>query len=117
MKRLLLLCALAASPALAEGQRDDFDCTALRTCPFGAACTEGGVDFGLTFLGGGIEVMMGGAVLHPAYDGTLRTAAWASGGQAYQLRFTGDGAGILTSSVEDGAPDASALAILHCSPA
>lgn len=116
--RLLLAvtAALAAPPALAEGQRDAFGCVSLSTCVPGAACTEGGADFGLAFLGGGLEVTMGGETLHPAYDGILRTAAWAVGGRVWQIHFTGDGAGVLMSSAEDGAPGDSALMTIHCSP-
>ena len=114
-----LLIALAlglATPALAEGQRDAYDCEGLQTCRPGQPCTEGGSAFALAFLGGGLEVSMNGATLHPAYYGDLRSAAWRSGGSVYQMRFTGDGGGILTVTPEVGDFTQARVEWLHCSP-
>ena len=113
---LPLLALIAAAPALAEGQRDDFTCATLSTCTMGGDCTEGGESFGLAFLGGGIEVAMNDETLTPVYDGTLRTAAWSSAGRVWQIRFTGDGAGVMMASDEAGAPEAATLMTIHCSP-
>ncbi|MCB1390722.1 MAG: hypothetical protein KDK12_16530 [Rhodobacteraceae bacterium] len=116
MYRFLLPLLIVATPGLAEGQRDPFQCVGMQTCDFGGHCYEGGQVFGLAFLGGGIEVEMNGDYLTPAYDGTLRTSAWVSGGVVYQMHITGDGTGVLASSREVGEAEMSALTIFHCSP-
>lgn len=115
--RYLLPLLVAASPSLAEGQRDAYTCAALTSCMVGQPCTEGGESFGLTFLGGGLEIALNGAVLTPDYDGTLQTAAWEQGGMFYQLRLTGDGGGILTRTLASGgAFEQTTILSLHCSP-
>lgn len=114
--RYLLLSLLLATPALAESQRDGFTCAVLRSCDLQGTCTEGGEGFDLAFLGGGLEVAMNGDHLSPVYDGVLQTAAWESAGRIYQLRFTGDGAGLLTASPASGSADEAALMTIHCSP-
>ncbi|PTX02722.1 hypothetical protein [Pararhodobacter aggregans] len=114
--RYLLLSLLLATPALAESQRDGFTCAVLRSCDLQGTCTEGGEGFDLAFLGGGLEVAMNGDHLSPVYDGVLQTAAWESAGRIYQLRFTGDGAGLLTASPVEGSADEAALMTIHCSP-
>ncbi|WP_127106669.1 hypothetical protein [Pararhodobacter zhoushanensis] len=115
--RFLLPLLLAASPALAEGQRDAFTCDALMTCIVNQPCTDGGEGFGLAFLGGGLEIEMGGTVIQPVYDGTLQIAAWERGTGFYQLRLTGDGGGLLTLSMANGASfEETTVLWLHCSP-
>ena len=117
MRYLLLGLLIAApAPALAESQRDGFTCAVLRTCDLHGTCTEGGEGFDLAFLGGGLEVAMNGDHLSPAYDGVLQTAAWESAGRVYQLRFTGDGAGLLTASPVEGSAEEATLMTIHCSP-
>ncbi|WP_146195177.1 hypothetical protein [Pararhodobacter marinus] len=121
MRMLLpLLAATAAAlsvlPALAESQRDAFDCAVLQSCAPGGACTESALAFELAFLGGGIELSMDGQLHAPVYDGDLRSAAWRHDGTIYQLRFTGDGAGVLTVTPETGDFTQARLEWLHCSP-
>ncbi|MBN8293325.1 hypothetical protein JI664_15225 [Rhodobacter sp. NTK016B] len=113
---LAAMSALIAAPALAEGQRDAFDCSTMQSCAPGTACTEGGTDFGLAFLGGGIEVMMDGHLYAPVYDGDLRSTAWRHESMIYQMRITGDGGGVLTVTPETGDFTQARLEWLHCSP-
>lgn len=121
--RTLFLAITATGLALgtlarAEGQRDAFECAVLRTCLVGQPCSDGGETFGLTFIGGGLEITMNGETLHPAYSGDLRTADWQAAGRTYQLRFTGDAGGIATVTPTDGGEFAqTAVLWLHCSPA
>lgn len=113
---MLLAFGLLGAPALAEGQRDGYECSGLQSCTPGTACTDGGSGFLLAFLGGGIEVRINGETLHPVYDGDLRTAAWRSQGAVYQMRLTGDGSGVLTVTPEVGDFTQSRTEWLHCSP-
>lgn len=117
MRVLIPLLLAAATPALAESQRDAFTCEVLQTCVLEESCTDSGPLFGLAFLGGGLEIEMGGTWFAVAYDGILRTAAWGHEGQVYQLHITGDATGVLLRSPESGSVGGSALMTFQCSPA
>ncbi|MCB1389084.1 MAG: hypothetical protein KDK12_08105 [Rhodobacteraceae bacterium] len=113
----LLACLSLATPALAGEVREEFECSFLQRCDVGQACTEDATAFSLAFVNEGIDITFDGTPLVVDYDADLRTAAFRWGAEVMQLRFNGDGGGVVVVTPEFGSFDETRVMWMHCSPA
>jgi hypothetical protein len=118
MRFIALLAALSvAGPALAGETREAYDCGFLQRCDVGQACTPDETSFSLAFVNEGIDITFDGTPLVVDYDSDLRTAAFRWGSEVMQLRFNGDGGGIVVVTPEFGSFGDTRVMWMHCSPA
>lgn len=117
----LALSLLLASPGLAQAQSKDierYECGVLQACDPGQPCrTDDGTVIDLVFEGQDLTVTYGGQPLTARFDPQFRSAVWQLGDVVMQMRFVGDGSGVILVSPAIGDAWQSQVQIFHCSPA
>lgn len=115
--RLALLLSLFAVPALAADPIERYQCGVTLSCDIGQPCRDDdGTVLDLAFVEGGLEVIYGGQPLRAKFDIALRIATWRLGDVVMQLRFVGDGSGVITVTPEAGEVERTQVQVFQCSP-
>lgn len=115
--RVALILLLAASPLWAEEPPERYECSVMLACDIGQPCRDDdGTLFELTFARQGLEVVYGGQPLEAVFDPAFRAASWVWGDVVMQMRFVGDGSGVITVTPEAGEVERTQVQVFHCSP-
>ena len=123
--RLALTCLALflppAAPGLAQAPSKEierYDCAVLQACDPGQPCrTDDGTAMDLVFDGQDLSVTYGGQPVVTQFDAQFRSAVWQLGDVVMQMRFVGDGSGVILVSPAIGDVWLSQVQIFHCSPA
>ena len=110
---LFALC-LGAAPAAAIEARVHFTCAIAQSCRVGEACLYAHTSFTMVLDGDHLAVILGGATATARYNPELRTAAFQADETVYQMRFTGDGTGVLFATRDGQAFEESQVLWLNC---
>ena len=115
--RLALIVLLSAQPLWAEETAERYSCSVMQACDIGQPCRDDdGTLFELTFAHGGLEVVYGGQPLAAVFDPAFRAASWIWGDVVMQMRFVGDGSGVITVTPVAGEVERTQVQMFHCSP-
>lgn len=120
LPRLALALLLAApGPGFAQSKEiERYDCAVLQACDPGQPCrTDDGTVMDLVFEGQDLTVTYGGQPVAARFDPQFRSAVWELGDVVMQMRFVGDGSGVILISPAMGDVWLSQVQIFHCSPA
>ena len=119
--RPALLLPLLIAPALAGAQtknEERYDCAVLQACDLGQPCrNDDGTVMDLVFDDQGLTVTYGGQPIRTDFDTLFRQASWRLGDVVMQMRFVGDGSGVILISPEAGDVTLSQVQVFHCTPA
>lgn len=113
----LLTCPVLA-PVLAKEPDERYECQVMLACDISQPCRDDdGTVIDLAFSGTSLTVTYGGQPLDADFDPRFRSAIWLLGDVVMQMRFVGDGSGVITVTPEAGEVERTQVQLFHCSPA
>lgn len=117
--RAALFLPLLLLPAMAQGKEAErYDCTVMRLCDLGQPCRDvADTRLSLVIDTGDLTVTYEGQTLRTGFDPRLRQANWRLGDRVMQMRFVGDGSGVILTTPESGDVDLAQVQVFQCSPA
>lgn len=116
--RLALILTLLAGPLLAKDPAERYECSVTLACDIGQPCRDDdGTVIDLAFDENALQVTYGGQPLAAEFDPRFRSAIWLLGDVVMQMRFVGDGSGVITVTPEAGEVERTQVQVFHCSPA
>ena len=82
-----------------------------------AVTARQGTLFDLAFFDQDLTVTYGGQPVQTTFDPRFRAAIWQLGDVVMQMRFVGDGSGVITVTPEAGEVERAQVQVFICSPA